>query len=265
MKDMKEQTMPDVTANQPNGTPTWIDLGIPDLDRALEFYGALFGWEFDVGPEETGRYTMCLLRGKPVAAIMANPDAGATDFWWNMYLATDDCDGTAKRVADAGGTLIQAPMDVMDQGRMAIAKDPVGAQFGLWQARSFLGAQVVNEPNSLLRNDLVTPTPEPARAFYAAVFDFTLDSDPNQPGADFTFLRRPDGHEIGGIIADPAAASSRWGTLFMVADTDDAVARATAAGGSAGAPSDFVYGRIAEITDPFGAQFTIGAPPRQQG
>ena len=27
-----------VTANQPNGTPTWIDLGIPDLDRAMEFY-----------------------------------------------------------------------------------------------------------------------------------------------------------------------------------------------------------------------------------
>ena len=24
-----------VTGNQPDGTPTWIDLGIPDLDRAM--------------------------------------------------------------------------------------------------------------------------------------------------------------------------------------------------------------------------------------
>ena len=55
-------------------TPTWIDLGIPDLDRAMTFYGALFGWEFDVGPAEFGHYTQCLLRGRPVAAIRQNPD-----------------------------------------------------------------------------------------------------------------------------------------------------------------------------------------------
>jgi len=251
--------MSSVTANQPNGTPTWIDLGIPDLDRAREFYGALFGWEFDVGPAESGYYTMCLLRGAPVAAIMPNPDPAATDFWWNMYLATDDCDSTAKRIVDAGGTLIQAPMDVMDQGRMAIAKDPVGAQFGLWEGRTFVGARLVNEPGALLRNDLITPTPAPARAFYAAVFDFTLDGNPDLPGFDFTFLRRPDGHEIGGIMGDPTAASSGWGTLFEVADTDAAVARAVAAGGRAAEPSDMVYGRIAEITDPFGTRFTVGA------
>jgi predicted enzyme related to lactoylglutathione lyase len=254
--------MSEVTASQPNGTPTWIDLGIPDLDRAMEFYGAVFGWEFEVGSEETGRYTMCLLRGKPVAAIMANPDG--TDFWWNMYLATDDCDGTAKRIVDSGGTLIQAPMDVMDQGRMVIAHDSVGAQFGLWQAHAFIGAQLVNEPGSLLRNDLVTPTPEPARAFYAAVFDYTLDGNPALPGADFTFLRRPDGHEIGGIVGDATATSSRWGTLFEVADTDAVAAKVIAAGGRATTPTDFVYGRTAEITDPFGTPFTIGARPSAQ-
>jgi uncharacterized protein len=253
--------MSHVSVNQPNGTPTWIDLGIPDLDRAMEFYRALFGWEFDVGAEEVGRYTMCLLDGKPVAALMPNADPDATDFWWNMYLAADHCDGTAQRIIDAGGTLTQAPMDVMDQGRMAIAKDPVGAQFGLWQGRAFVGAQIVNEPNSLLRNDLVTPTPEPARAFYTAVFDFTLDPNSDLPDLDFTFLRRPDGHEIGGIVGHPAVTSSRWGTLFEVADVDAVAARAIAAGGSAGEPSDIVYGRMAEITDPFGTQFTIGSRP----
>jgi predicted enzyme related to lactoylglutathione lyase len=98
--------------------------------------------------------------------------------------------------------------------------------------------------------------------FYAKVFDFTLDGNPDLPGFDFTFLRRPDGHEIGGIMGDPAATSSRWETLFEVADADAAVARAVAAGGSASAPSDFVYGRIAQITDPFGTQFSVGAQPR---
>jgi predicted enzyme related to lactoylglutathione lyase len=250
-----------VTVNQPTGTPTWIDLGIPDLDRAMGFYGAVFGWDFDVGPEQTGRYTMCLLGGRPVAAIAPIPDPDATDFWWNVYFATDDCDRTATRIVEAGGTVIQAPMDVMDRGRLLIARDPVGAQFGLWQGRSLVGAQVVNEPNSLLRNDLVTANPEPARAFYAAVFDFSLDANPDLPGLDFTFLRRSDGHEIGGILGDPAAVTASWGTLFEVEDTDATVARAIAAGGTSTTPSDFVYGRIAQVSDPFGARFSIGSRP----
>ena len=231
-----------VTGNQPDGTPTWIDLGIPDLERAMEFYRGLFGWQYDVGPAATGRYTMCLLRGRPVAAITPNPDPAATACWWNVYLATGDCDGTAKRITDAGGTLLQAPMDVMDQGRMALASDPVGAQFGLWQGRAHIGCQVVNEPGSLVRNDLVTPTPEPARAFYAAVFGFTLDRNEDLPDA----------------------SSSAWTTTFEVADTDAVVAQAPAAGGTAGAPEDFLYGRMATITDPFGAELSVIARPADQ-
>jgi uncharacterized protein len=250
-----------VTGNQPYGTPTWIDLGIPDLERARAFYRGLFGWEYKVGPAESMRYTTCLLHGLPVAGIAQNPDPDATDFWWTVYLATDNCDDTAKRITDAGGTLIQAPMDVMDQGRMAIAEDPVGAQFGLWQGRAHIGCQVVNEPGSLVRNDLVTPAPEPARAFYAAVFDYTLDRNEDLPDFDFTFLRRPDGHEIGGIMGLPDAPSASWATTFEVADTDAVVARATAAGGTSSTPEDFVYGRMATITDPFGTEFSVIARP----
>jgi hypothetical protein len=259
--EQKERAMSYVTANQPDGTPTWIDLGIPDLDRAMEFYRALFGWDYEVGPAQVGHYTTCLLKGRPVAAIMPNPDQDATAFWWNMYFATADCDGTARRITEAGGTIIGAPMDVMGQGRMAIARDPVGAQFGLWQGRAHIGAQIVNEPGSLVRNDLVTADPEPARVFYAAVFDFTLDRNEDLPDLDFTFLRRPDGHEIGGILGLPEAPSSKWATTFEVADTDAVVARARSAGGTSGEVEDMHYGRIATITDPFGAEFSVITRP----
>jgi uncharacterized protein len=248
----------DVDTNQPLGTPTWLDLGIPDLDRALQFYGALFGWEFEIGPEETGRYTMCFLRGRRVAAISAMHDPARV--FWNVYLATDDCDRSAERARAAGGTLLIEPMDVMDQGRMAIVRDPVGAQFGLWEGRAHTGAQVVNEPGALVRNDLVTPDPGPARDFYAAVFDFSLEGNPQMPQADFTFLRRPDGHEVGGIMGAPGSTSA-WSTTFEVAGTDEAVQRALDAGGRSDGAKDFLYGRLATITDPFGAEFSIITRP----
>jgi len=250
-----------ITENQPDGTPTWIDIGVPDLDRGMAFYGAVFGWEFDVGSPDIGGYTICLLRGEPVAAMAPNHDEGATRFWWNVYLATEDCDRTAQRITAAGGTLIAEPGDVFDQGRIALAKDPTGAQFGLWQGRKHVGARIVNEPGSLVRNDLVSPDPGPAREFYAAVFDFTLDGNPDMPDFDFTFLRRPDGHEIGGIMGDPGAVRSEWNTTFEVADTDSVVATATAAGGKSGEVQDMIYGRIATLTDPFGAEFSVIARP----
>jgi predicted enzyme related to lactoylglutathione lyase len=253
-----------VTENQPDGTPTWIDLGIPDLERAMAFYGALFGWDFEVGPPEMMRYTRCLLGGRAVAALAESTGPDPSGFWWNVYLATGDVEATVGRVVDAGGTVVVAPEDLPGQGRMAIARDPVGAQFGLWEGRGFAGCEVVNEPGSLVRNDLITPDPAPARAFYAAVFGFTLDGNQDLPDFDFTFLRRPDGHEIGGIMGVPGAPSSSWATTFEVADTDAVVARAAEAGGSPGTAEDFVYGRMATITDPFGAEFTVIARPEDQ-
>ena len=253
--------MSHVTRNQPDGTPTWIDLGIPDLDRAVAFYGALFDWEFDVGPEEWGRYTTCLLDGRRVAALVPNPDPGATEFWWNVYLATADLDATVERAVAASAEVVGGPFDIPEQGRGALLRDPVGAQFGLWQGHAHIGCEVVNEPGALLRNDLVTPNPGPARDFYAALFDFRLEGNADLPDADFTFLRRPDGHEVGGIFGNPSVPRSTWNTVFEVADADDAVRRANDAGGKGADPTDMLYGRIAAVTDPFGTEFSMLARP----
>jgi len=86
-----------VTGNQPDGIPTWIDLGIPDLERAMAFYGALFGRDFEVGPPEAGRSTRCLLGGRRVAALVPNPDPQATTF------EVADTDAVVARAAEGGG------------------------------------------------------------------------------------------------------------------------------------------------------------------
>ena len=37
-----------------NGTPSWVDIGTPDVQAAGEFYSALFGWDIEYGPAEMG-------------------------------------------------------------------------------------------------------------------------------------------------------------------------------------------------------------------
>ncbi|WP_027933873.1 VOC family protein [Amycolatopsis thermoflava] len=235
--------MSSVDTNQPEGTPTWMALTAPDLPRATAFYGAVFGW--------TTRDDLFLLGDRVAAGFAEGAPA------WTTYLATADCDATAKRVRAAGGQVVEGPTEFGGRARIALAVDPVGARFGLWQGRELPGCQVVNEPGSLVRNDLTTARPEHARAFYPQVFGFTLDRNADLPELDFTFLRRPDGHEVGGIMGVPGPADSRWATTFEVADTDETIARALAAGGKSTEPEDFVYGRMATITDPSGVEFGV--------
>ncbi|HEX6357286.1 VOC family protein [Actinophytocola sp.] len=239
--------MSEVNENQPLGTPTWLDLHVPDVTAAKDYYGRVFGWKFD--ENELG--TMCLLRGLPVAGIRPG-DAKA----WRVHLATDDCEATAKAVLAAGGTVVEEPHDVGELGRTALVVDTVGAVFGLWQGRAFPGCRLVNEPDTLVRNDLLTASAARAREFYPAVFGFTLDGNPDLPDFDFTFLRRPDGHEVGGIMGLPGAPSV-WNTTFEVADTDATLARTD----SDVTPEDTPYGRSATFRDPFGVELSIIARP----
>ena len=83
----------------------------------------------------------------------------------------------------------------------------------MWQGRNRIGCETVNEPGALVRNDLVTADPGPARDFYAKVCSTSAwTANPDLPDLDFTFLRRPDGHENGGIMGVPDATSSSWAT-----------------------------------------------------
>ena len=39
-----------------HGVPSWVDVGTPDLQRDIEFYSQLFGWQCQQGPPEAGGY-----------------------------------------------------------------------------------------------------------------------------------------------------------------------------------------------------------------
>jgi uncharacterized protein len=217
--------MTKLTANRPNGSPCWYDIGVPDLRRGIDFYTALFGWEINEGPPETGGYSMCLREGAAVAAIATSQDPGATSFSWTVYFAADDVDATAGLVADHGGTLVMPPMDVMEQGRMALADDPSGARFGLWQGRVHTGAQVTGEPDSACWTELTTPDGAASRAFYGTILQRPVE-DMGVPGFDYATVKVGE-DSVAGIWGVPGE-TARWTTYFAVDDADAAVARATA-------------------------------------
>lgn len=242
----------------PAGTPCWADLTVPDLALARGFYGAVLGWEFSGGGEEFGGYLSATRRGAAAAGI--GPEHGASPRAWTLYFAADDVDATAAAVGAAGGQLLVAPVGVGALGRMAVAADPTGAVFGVWQAGTHIGASLVDEPGGIIWEHLRTPDPQRAVEFYVAVFGFATHSLAESGQPDVLFMAPGEDFPLGGIgpLNGEPEAGARWIVYFGV---DDAAAAAAAAEGQGGRVVERVvdtpYGRSATLADPFGATFTI--------
>ncbi|MDQ1436492.1 MAG: uncharacterized protein QOK43_121 [Acidimicrobiaceae bacterium] len=250
--------MPEMTSYEP-GTPSWVDLGTPSVSEASAFYAALFGWEVEDQGADAGGYAMCKLNGKTVAGLGPQMNPGPP--YWTTYVTSDDADKTVQLIEEAGGTVLVPPMDVFDAGRMAVAVDPTGAAFSVWQPNQHIGAQLVNEAGTLCWNELTTRDTAKAAAFYEAVFGWGAKSSDAEPGMTYTEFQLGD-RSIGGMMemgADmPADVPSHWLAYFAVADTDETLTKAEAGGGSAVTPTmDLAVGRMAVLKDPHGALFAV--------
>src|SRR6478735_9064874 len=81
------------------GVPCWIDTSQPDPESALQFYGGLFGWEFEnVMPAGSdGQYFIGRIRGGDVAAIGGMPDGAPPTPTWSTYIWVESADETATK------------------------------------------------------------------------------------------------------------------------------------------------------------------------
>jgi hypothetical protein len=242
------------------GTPSWVDLGTPDLAASISFYSELFGWKSEDMGEAMGHYTMMNQDGKPAAAIspLMSPQQPTA---WSTYISTANAEETAKKVTAAGGQVLAPPMKVADSGTMAFFMDPTGAAFGVWQSDQFTGAGLTNKPNSLSWNELSTRDMPAAKAFYTKVFPWTAHANAMPDGGEYVEWQI-DGKSVGGGMAMnpqiPPQVPPHWLVYFAVANADNTVKRAEELGAKVMMPAtDIPQGRFAVLTDPQGAAFAV--------
>jgi predicted enzyme related to lactoylglutathione lyase len=260
-------------ADYPAGVPCWVETVQPDPRAALDFYGTLFGWEF-AGPgpmpdDLPGEYYVAQLDGRDVAGIGSLPDLGVPPTpSWNTYIRVDSADDATDRAQAAGASLLAGPLDALPAGRLAVLVDPVGAAFGVWEARSREGAQLVDEPRTWAMSSLHTNDAADAKAFYGSVFGWQPEPF-GPPEARMTLWRLPG--YVGGapqqpvprdVVAVMAPAGDgvppHWNVNFYVGDADATVEQAAQLGGQVlMGPLDTPGFRSAVLAAPHGAVFSI--------
>lgn len=106
------------------GEPSYIELGVPDADRALAFYGAVLGWAVDASAGMTQVET-------PTLSIGIHGGDPGTHF--EVMFAVSDIDAALDTVQAAGGAVVSPVTDSPGFGRWAECRDNQGVRFGLRQ------------------------------------------------------------------------------------------------------------------------------------
>jgi uncharacterized protein len=94
-----------------------------DAERAKEFYGSLFGWEFSEGNVPGGFN----IEGPTPPGGIFGGGSGASP---SVYFGVDDIDAAVAQVRELGGEAGE-PEEIAS-GHMAHCRDDQGREFNLW-------------------------------------------------------------------------------------------------------------------------------------
>jgi hypothetical protein len=119
--------------------PIHFEIHAEKPERAIQFYTALFGWEFNQWGKEAYWLVKTGDKGTPGIDGGLLPRRGpgpagmqpVSAFVCTIDVA--DLDAMAKRVIDVGGTIALAKMPIPTVGWLAYAKDTEGNLFGMMQ------------------------------------------------------------------------------------------------------------------------------------
>jgi predicted enzyme related to lactoylglutathione lyase len=242
----------------------WYQLTAADKPAAEAFYRAVVGWKMQPfgGAQD---YTVLGADDGNVGGISTASDSGDSP-GWRGYIGVEDVDATAARITAAGGTLVHAPADIPDVGRIAAVADPQGVPFLLLRGSVRHAAPPEafkpNAPGHVGWNELHTTDWARGFDFYAALFGWQrLDAMDMGPMGTYQ-LFGVGAAPIGGMLNSPNFPRPAWLFYFNVESIDAAQRRVLANGGAVvHGPSEVPGGAwIIQATDPQGVIFALVGP-----
>ncbi|MGH3438752.1 MAG: VOC family protein [Sciscionella sp.] len=242
------------------GTPCWIDLNTPQETAARDFYSTLLGWRFTSRTDAaTGRYTVASAGDVPVAGLYQDDGPAA----WSLHLAVRNVQQCAAIVAQLGGQVIADPVALAGRGSILRATDPGGAPVVFWELPESWQFGTL-APSAFGGADLNTHDADATDRFYLTLFEFTQDQIGDGVNFDYAEWRLGGQPVLYRYLMGPEyppMTPAHWMIYFDIEPAigvDALTATAIQLGGNVALPPyDSRYGRIAALTDPAGAGFSI--------
>jgi hypothetical protein len=246
-------------AAQIPGKFVWHNLVTSDGEAARAFYGALFGWEFDIVAD--GKYSIISYEGRNLGGIIDTSKDGKPlqAGRWLSAVSVPNVDRTVTAIEEAGGEQLEAPIDVPGVGRVVTVRDPDGAVFHLLASSHGDPPDVDPNVHTWLWHELIANDPKRAVTFYERVFGYRMELLRKNPSDPYRVLWRSGGPRAG-IIDNPFDTKrSAWIPYLRVEDPAALAKRVTELGGYVVIEprADVRDGTLALVLDPSGAPVAL--------
>ena len=248
------------------GMFSWAEVATPNAAESTAFYTGLLGLAAtEMQTDDGSLYTILKKDGKDVCGLygmgeeeMQRVSGGRAV--WRTYFTVDNADDILVRVRSLGGTVIHEPLAIGTDGRLAVAQDPTGAMFTLWEPRDHAGAQAFREPGALAWTELYTRDTQSAASFYGSLFGWSPNTSQGPDGPYTVYMLGED--PAAGMIAirdEWGSMPPHWCVYFQV--------RAGELGGGEMMPPMQVegVGRFVFLQDPQGAVVALIEPASEGG
>jgi uncharacterized protein len=111
------------------GQMVHVEIPAGDTQKSRDFWGGLFGWQFQAYEGSPTEYHMTQLSDTQGAAISGTEEDKRGP---RVYFDVDDINAATARVKELGGQAGKA-LPVPGMGWFSVNKDVEGNEFGLWQ------------------------------------------------------------------------------------------------------------------------------------
>lgn len=126
---------PETPSPAPAGFFCWNELLTGDPAANEAFYTEIFGWTVEQNSmPEMGTYWVFRRGDRMECGMMPMPPEAGAPPHWLPYVAVGDVDQAAVKVGELGGKIYVQPTDIPQMGRFAVASDPQGAVFAMFQS-----------------------------------------------------------------------------------------------------------------------------------
>ncbi len=246
----------------PAGEFVWHDLITHDIEAAQEFYGGLFGWEFEKAADREGHpYILAKIDGRYAAGILQleRPKDGSLYSRWLGYMTVDDIDTALSAAYSAGGSVVESSRTIAEVGHVAAIQDSQNAVLGLVETR-FDPSKVTlkNTIGAIVWDELLASDSSDAAAFYSSLAGYKTNTIKRRGG--LYILLESDDTRRAGILQNPFDATDPFWLSYIAVSNPAAIAAKTQTLGGKVliAPSaEFRDGTMALIQDPEGVVLAL--------
>lgn len=153
----------------------WYELATTNMETAKLFYTKVVGWGAQDVAMPGVAYTLFTAEGAPICGLMSLPEDARESGYrptWLGYIAVDDVDFTAGRIAQLGGEIHVPSKEIPNISRFAVAVDPQRVTIAVFKWLDGGGQQppALDAPGHVGWHELLAADRVKAFAFYAELF-----------------------------------------------------------------------------------------------